>query len=207
MSAAAPLPDRPPELADRDPLWEPLFQGRPPTAFTQADLDALPESSGYRFELLDGILIVSPGPNLAHQRLVGSLYLLLALQCPAECEVLFAPFDVKPSKARTFQPDLFVARSADFDDKMLTRASPLLVVEVRSPSSELYDRTTKGAIYAEWGVPAYWLADSSEPAVQVLHLVNGRYREVVVVRAGESADLEVPYPLTLSLPAASGHDN
>ena len=81
------------------------------------------------------------------------------------------------------------------------------MVEVRSPSTGCYDRTTKRAVYAEWGVRAYWLADPIEPAVRVLHLVNGRYQEVGVVRAGESVDMEVPYPLTLSLPEAPAQDS
>jgi Uma2 family endonuclease len=202
MSPAAPLPAQPPDVTDKDFLvWELLLKGRPPSAFTQADLDALPESSGYRFELLDGILIVSPSPNLAHQRLVAQLHLLLGRDCPADCEVLFAPFDLKPNVERTFQPDLFVARSADFDEKMLTRAAPLLVVEVRSPSTGLYDRTAKRAVYAEWGVPGYWLADPQVPSVTVLELDRaGRYREQAMVHAGESVQLVVPYPLTLSLP-------
>lgn len=202
MSTAAPLPARPPGVTAEDFLvWELLLKGRPPTPFTQADLDALPEASGYRYELLDGILIVSPSPSLAHQRLAGQLFELLRGACPPECEVLFGPFDLKPNAERTFVPDVLVARTADFDEKWLTRAAPLLVVEVRSPSTGLYDRTTKRAVYAEWGVPAYWLADPTEPAVRVLELGGTtRYREVTVVRAGETAELAVPYPLTLSLP-------
>lgn len=202
MSTAVPLPAQPPEVGDKDFLvWELLLKGRPPSPFTQADLDALPESSGYRFELLDGILIVSPSPNLAHQRLAADLFMLLRSACPADCEVLFGPFDLKPNAERTFVPDVLVARTADFDEKMLTRAAPLLVVEVRSSSTGLYDRTTKRAVYAEWGVPSYWLADPTEPSVRVLELDDGdRYREVAVVRRGMSVELTMPYPLTLALP-------
>ncbi len=161
----------------------------------------MPESSGYRFELLDGILIVSRSPTLGHQRLAGHLYRLVSQACPADCDVLFGPFDLKPNAERTFVPDVLVARTADFDEKTLTRAPPLLVVEVRSPSTGLYDRTLKRAVYAEWGVPAYWLADPTEPSVRVLELDDGdRYREATVVRAGESVELTTPYPLTLALP-------
>lgn len=160
--SATPLPAQPlpSEFTAEDWLvWELLLKGRPPDPFTQADLDALPEGSGYRFELLDGILIVSPSPTLAHQRLAADLFVLLRGACPANCDVLFGPFDLKPSEERTFLPDVLVARTVDFDEKMLTRAPPLLVVEVRSPSTGCYDRTTKRAVYAEWGVRA-----SFEPA-------------------------------------------
>ena len=202
MSTAAPLPAQPPDVTAEDfGAWEQVLKGRPPEPFTQADLDALPENSGYRFELLDGILIVSPSPKLAHQRLAGHLYRLLEQTCPADCEVLFGPFDLKTNVERTFVPDVLVARPADFDERWLTRAPPLLVVEVRSPSSGLYDRTTKRAVYEKWGVPAYWLADPREPSVQVLQLDGtGEYREVSLVRAGDSVDVEVPYPVTLALP-------
>nr|MBA2456256.1 Uma2 family endonuclease [Nocardioidaceae bacterium] len=41
-------------------------------ALTRADLDAMPDD-GHRYELIDGVLIVTPAPGHYHQRAMGEL--------------------------------------------------------------------------------------------------------------------------------------
>src|SRR5207249_806115 len=98
---------------------EVLLRGRPPEPFTQADLDRLPELPGYRFELIDGLLIVSPSAVTAHQRLARELFVQLHAACPEGVEVFFAPLDVKPTAERTFVPDLIVSRTADVGERWI----------------------------------------------------------------------------------------
>ena len=52
---------------------------------TYEDYVGLPDD-GRRYELIDGTLIVSPGPVLPHQDMVGNLHLLLRAGCPAELD-------------------------------------------------------------------------------------------------------------------------
>jgi hypothetical protein len=52
--------------------------GRP---LTRADLEGLPDD-GHRYELIDGTLVVSPGPQLPHQDVVGNLHLPCARPAP-----------------------------------------------------------------------------------------------------------------------------
>ena len=42
---------------------------------TRADLEDTPDD-GHRYELIDGVLILSPGPELPHQDMVGNLHLV-----------------------------------------------------------------------------------------------------------------------------------
>jgi len=105
---------------------------------TRADLEDTPDD-GHRYELIDGVLIVSPGPDLPHQDVVGNLHLLLRAACPPELKVVLAPFDVVLAEDTVLEPDLLVAPRSHFTRRELSGA-PLLAVEVLSPSTRRFDR-------------------------------------------------------------------
>jgi len=164
--------------------------------YTEDDLAAMPED-GRRYELIDGVLIVSPAPSLNHQHCVTSLIVLLHAACGPELEMLPAPFDVRLSALTVVQPDLLVARKADVTPARLETA-PLLVVEVRSPSTARIDAGTKRLVYEAAGVPAYWQVDPDTPSLTVLHLVDGRYVEHATVAGDETYEATVPFPVTVT---------
>jgi hypothetical protein len=72
--------------------------------WTVDDLDRLPDD-GPRYELLDGILLVSPAPARLHQRAAFNLGVLLHRVCPAGLEIVAAPLELA-----TGQQDLTAAR-------------------------------------------------------------------------------------------------
>ena len=104
--------------------------GRP---LVRADLERLPDD-GHRYELIDGVLIVSPAPRIPHQDVAGNLHVLLRATCPQELKVLFAPVDVVLAEDTVLQPDLLVAPREQFSRTELP-GPPLLAVEVLSPST------------------------------------------------------------------------
>jgi len=61
--------------------------GRP---FTVAELDRMPDD-GRRYELLDGVLIVSPRPTTIHQVVAGRLCGVLSGACPEDLCVVPEP--------------------------------------------------------------------------------------------------------------------
>ncbi|MGH8985241.1 MAG: hypothetical protein ACRDY6_15365 [Acidimicrobiia bacterium] len=63
----------------------------PSAPFTYKDLQATPDD-GRRYELVDGVLLATPSPNVVHQRAVTSLTALLhPLARAAGREVLAGP--------------------------------------------------------------------------------------------------------------------
>ena len=64
---------------------------------------------------------------------------------------------------------------------------PLLVVEVRSPSTALIDLNAKKAAYERFGVPSYWVVipDAGKPELIVFELRDGHYAEAARVGGGE----------------------
>lgn len=178
------------------PVLDELLDDRQPGYFTDADLDALPES--YSYEIVDGILLVNPPAGTAHQLLVGELHFQLRSACPADLRVILE-VGYKPTSERTFIPDVVVVRDEDLDEKGVV-GKPLLVVEVRSPSTSLMDRTLKQAAYAEAGVPCYWLADPDEPSLTVLELdESGGYRQTARISGDETLHATKPYALEIRL--------
>jgi Uma2 family endonuclease len=79
--------------------------------------------------------------------------------------------------------------------------TPALVAEVESTSTTLLDRTEKRAVYAEAGIPAYWLVDPVAPTVTVLELVDGAYVEQA--QLDERGRCTVTSPTTFQLDAAA----
>ncbi|WP_028926479.1 Uma2 family endonuclease [Pseudonocardia acaciae] len=167
--------------------------GRP---FTVDDLEAMPDD-GHRYELLDGVLLVSPAPGRRHQRVCGQLFIKLEQACPGGMEVLFAPFAVQTSKSTELQPDVLVARESDLTEQNLP-AAPLLAVEILSPSTALFDLNTKRAAYERMRAPSYWVVDPDQLVLTAFELdENGRYQQVAEVKGTEEFRAERPFPVRI----------
>jgi Uma2 family endonuclease len=152
-------------------------------AITWADLQSFPDLPNWKFELLEGSLILSPNtPGYAHQFCVSALDKLLWSVCPDEFAVAIAPFEYVPVSSSSMQPDLLIAWLS-LDDQRLTQ-TPVLTVEVLSPSTRSYDQGRKRAAYAKHGVEHYWIIDPAGPSIQALRLVDGEYTQVARVTAG-----------------------
>lgn len=162
---------------------------------TRDDLDALrPAEGSGRYELLDGAILVTPGPGRWHQAVVLELAVLLRTRRPDGLVLKIAPFDVALAQDTVLQPDLLVAARADLTDKELPTA-PLLAVEVLSQSTRRIDQLLKRDRFAAAGVPSYWLVDPAGPSVTVLELDHGTYREAQVAHGEELVRVTAPFPL------------
>jgi Uma2 family endonuclease len=163
--------------------------------WTVDDLDRLPDD-GLQYELLDGLLLVTPAPVLAHQRSIGNLYLLLRAACPPGYEVFLSPVDWRPDLRTSLQPDLLVVRTEDVAIKNIT-APLVLAVEVLSPSTRRKDLLLKRSKYEESGVQSYWVLDPAEPSLLALDLRGGAYVTSAHVRGAEHAALSTPFPVEI----------
>jgi len=152
--------------------WPPAGQ-----LFTVDELDRMPDD-GRRYELLDGALIVGPRPRLAHQEVAAELIAELREACPPHLRVIPEPA-VLLTRTTEFDPDIVVIRRELLREAKVTEP-PLLVVEVRSPSTALIDLNRKKGVYERFGVPSYWIVDPDpdRPELTVFELgADGRYEE------------------------------
>jgi Uma2 family endonuclease len=161
--------------------------------WTVDDLANLPDN-GMRYELFDGVLFVSPAPIPIHQRVVTELCYLLRHLCPPDLEVFVAPLDYQPTRRRSFQPDVLIARQNSVGEKCLEK--PLvLAVEVLSPSSRSIDLLLKREKYGQSGVEHYWIVDPDEPSIVAFELRGEVYEQVAAAKGDEVAELTAPYPV------------
>nr|MDT0664330.1 Uma2 family endonuclease [Micromonospora sp. DSM 115978] len=161
--------------------------------FTVDDLDEMPDD-GRRYELVDGVLLVSPSPRWEHQSGASRLGAVLVGACPHDFEVL-QPIDVRRGDRTSVQPDLSVVRAETLLPGERFAAVPVLAVEILSPSSLGVDKLLKRDVYARLGVPRYWIIDLDRPSVTVLELDDGAYREGTVVQGDDLLDVSQPFPV------------
>ncbi|NIK57301.1 Uma2 family endonuclease [Kribbella shirazensis] len=166
-----------------------------PGHFTLADLETLPDDEN-RYELVDGMLLVSPGPLAIHQTAVVELTYVLRHHCPGDLKVLVAPMDYQPTPTRSLQPDVLVCRREDVGHKTIEKPL-LLAVEVLSQSMSLADRVLKRRLYEQGGVAAYWMFDPAEEELTVLELEGETYVERAVVTGKEAFEAELPFPVRI----------
>jgi Uma2 family endonuclease len=163
-----------------------------------ADLDHTPDN-GQRYELDDGVLVVSAAPMAIHQRVLHRLEFLLELACPPEFELLPGP-GVEISEIQYRIPDLAVIRagSVPLADSNVKRP-PVIVVEIASPSTARYDRNRKKAVYAEFGIPAYWIVDPDpeRPSITEYRLTDAAYREAVTATGPDPFVADFPFPVQI----------
>ena len=136
--------------------------------YTVDDLEHFPDD-GNRHELLDGLLLVTPGPAAVHQNVASQLHGLLfdAVQRSGHARVV-SPGAISVPPRNHLQPDILVypARfgpSVNWKDV----SEHWLAVEIFSQSSRIYDREFKRDAYFVFGVPQVWLVDIADRSVEV----------------------------------------
>jgi Uma2 family endonuclease len=150
--------------------------------WTYEDYLRLPDD-GNRYEVIRGVLYVTPAPKLKHQFSVTEFSLRLGWFARENGlgRILWAPLDVKlpAGIASPVQPDVVFFRTENEPIWELGyfEGVPDLILEVLSPRTRSRDRKVKLEAYQDAGVPEYWMADPSSLTVVVHVLQNGRYVE------------------------------
>lgn len=171
---------------------------------TIEEYDALPEDGSTRYELQEGVLVVSPRPQREHQEAMVELAYNLRRQlprgwrCVADFEVVVREEDPPILRA----PDIVVVPS-DSSPKRVIASDVPLVIEIISPGTRNVDLVLKAFEYADAGIPHYWVVDLDPPAPSItvfgLGAPGDGYRESQTA-TGELQVAE-PFPLRVDIDA------
>lgn len=166
--------------------------------WTPADLAELPEDVDWRrFEIVDGVLIVSPQPITRHDLVVMELGVALRPVIPVGFRVIGS---AGIEMGRSYRvPDVTVLAESVFRTHQYA-VSPqdvLLAVEIESPSSITTDRITKPAQYAAAAIPYFWRVETAPLRLVAYRLVDGVYVELG--SWGTIAHIRDPFELDIDL--------
>jgi Uma2 family endonuclease len=163
---------------------------------TVEDMENMPDDE-FRYELDDGVLVVSPAPSMLHQLAVARLTTILTAACPAQLFVL-PGVGVNIGRFQHRVPDLAVVPAGPFDTTF-QETPPALAVEVASPRTRLYDRNRKKDIYAGFGIRSYWIVtpDRHEPELTVFELRDTGYELVADVSGDDPFEARLPFSVTV----------
>lgn len=163
--------------------------------WTYDDWARLPEN-GTRYEVIDGVLFMTPPPTTSHQ--FSIVRLLNKMTNHVESKnlgwVLASPIGVRlPTQPVPFEPDIvFVSRAhKSIIQEQYIEGVPDLVVEVVSPSNWIYDRKEKFLVYQTAGVPEYWIVDYRAKTIEVFYWERGEYVLLGKWGIGETASSRV----------------
>jgi Uma2 family endonuclease len=149
--------------------WTRAAEGFPRRAFTVADVQRMLDSGiiaeGERVELIKGELVVMAAKSVAHDNVQNALNLLFAKVVPAGLYVGNSS-TLQLTEDILVEPDLAIISRGLYKRSAKGFARPraedvLLVVEI-AVSSLAYDRDVKAQLYAQHGIPEYWLIDANE---------------------------------------------
>jgi Uma2 family endonuclease len=172
--------------------------------------DALELDRTRRWELSEGTLIMSPRPQLWHQRISKRLVRLLDDRLPDGLEAL--P-EIEVTTNASFppsvrDPDIVVVPDRVFEQRpaRVLAADVVLAVEIVSPGSRGMDHVMKLHEYAKAGIENYWIVDPDAPTDDrflAYRLDGGSYRQVAALD-GDRVRVNEPTEMEFSLDMLTG---
>lgn len=139
---------------------------------------------GNRYELIDGVVLMSPSPTPRHQ-LIAKIILRQLDDFVEKNELGLVLYETDVAlgtgacgKEIVYRPDiLFIESDRVAQIRERIDFAPSLVVEVISPDSRSLDTSTKREDYERAGVREYWLIDPQQQQATFYRLDKGRFVE------------------------------
>ena len=161
--------------------------------------DALARGDG-RVELVDGALLVGPGPAGDRAGMVERVRDAVAARLPEGLRVV-GPVALRLGPDCVLVPDLVVTRAHPDTDgpEVIDAGDTLMVVEVVGPEHGAVHRVFKPQIYARSRIPYALTVEHDGPSAHADMIIGGRYHEYASAAGLDRLVVEEPFPLEIPL--------
>lgn len=121
-----------------------------------------------RYELIDGVVVMSPSPVPTHGEILSELVFQLKVYATRSGSIrVFPETDVRFGGGTVYKPDVCAYRSERLPPKVeRLEVPPDLVIEILSAGSKAFDLITKRDDYERFGVGEYWAVDPTTAEVR-----------------------------------------
>ncbi len=134
---------------------------------TLEEFEKLSREDGWNYELIDGVVMMSPRPAIQHQIISGNLYAELRNALRQKNCIPIQEIDLILD-GQNFVPDLMVICNESIGELKNYKKPPLIAIEIISPGSSSRDHITKRRKYEQLGIQEYWIISPEEKCVTVL---------------------------------------
>jgi len=135
------------------------------------DFNNMKTNDENKYELIDGIVLMSPRPSIKHQQLMGNLYLEIGNFLKGKSCKVFTEIELE-CQGNVLIPDISVICGLENTNIQRYKKAPEIVIEILSPSSRYTDTFTKLFKYELLGVKEYWIVNPDKEIVTIYDFEN-----------------------------------
>lgn len=139
--------------------------------FSLAEFNNLENKDENIYELIDGIVLMSPRPNIKHQEIMSNIHYELRNFLKGKPCKVFTEIELQ-FENNVLIPDISVICGLDDTDIQRYKKAPEIVIEILSKSSRYTDTFTKLYKYELLGVKEYWIANPDTEIITIYNFEN-----------------------------------
>nr|WP_312576998.1 Uma2 family endonuclease [Sedimentibacter sp.] len=139
--------------------------------FSLKEFNDLEVKDEMKYELIDGIVLMSPSPSYKHQEIMSRLNLEIGSYLKGKNCKVFTEVELEFNN-NVLIPDISIICGLENTDFQRYKNAPDIVIEILSPSSQYTDTFTKLYKYELFGVKEYWIANPKIETITVYNFVN-----------------------------------
>lgn len=160
---------------------------------TLAEFEAMEKQEGLTYELIDGVVMMSPRPAGAHQMISGNLFSELRSKLRGKGCAPLLEMDLVLENDNLIPDLMIICDDVNISELKRYEKTPKIVIEIVSPRSVSHDCIVKRHKYEQLGISEYWIVSPEENCVDVFCFTLNRHEHCCTgqVKSYVLPDLEI----------------